>query len=58
VQEGDFETLFAIKHYAKTPLTSKYMVVVYKETSAADGFILTAYFTNHPSEQRKILWKP
>ncbi|MBF0536993.1 MAG: hypothetical protein HQL03_01935 [Nitrospirae bacterium] len=31
IQEGDFGELIAFKHYNRTPLTSKYLVVVYKE---------------------------
>ena len=58
VQEGDAGALLAIRHYATTPLTSKYLVVVYRELSPDDGFILTAYLTRKPSRQRKIIWKP
>lgn len=57
VQKGDFGTLLAIKFYKKTPLTSKYLVVVYKELNKTDGFVLTAYFTNKFSERREIIWK-
>jgi len=58
VQEGDYGTKIAIKHYAHTPLTNKYLAVIYKEISSHDGFVLTAYFTSRPSGRRKILWKP
>lgn len=58
VQEGDSETLIAIKHYDKTPLTKKYCATVYRELSAEDGFILTAYLTNRPASWREIIWKP
>jgi hypothetical protein len=57
VQEGDYTTKIAVKHYLKTPLTNKYLAVIYKELAAGDGFILTAYFTSKLSERRKILWK-
>lgn len=56
IQEGDFETLLAIRFYEKTPMTSKYLVVVYKELDKNDGFVLTAYFTNKESERRDIIW--
>ena len=57
VQRGDFGTLLAVRFYGRTPLTAKYLVVVYKEMNKEDGFILTAYFTNKPSERREIIWK-
>ncbi|OGL43691.1 MAG: hypothetical protein A2161_21705 [Candidatus Schekmanbacteria bacterium RBG_13_48_7] len=57
ILEGDFGELMALKFYSHTPLTKKYLSVVYKELSPADGFILTAYFTNQPSNRRKVVWK-
>ncbi len=57
VQDGDSETLIAVKHYPKTPLTEKYCCVVYRELSEDDGFILTAYFASRPAEWRDVLWK-
>jgi len=57
IQAGDFGGVLAIRHYAQTPLTSKYLVVAYREQSPDDGFILTAYFTSKPSDKRKQLWK-
>jgi hypothetical protein len=33
-----------------------YLVVVYRETSPIDGFIITSYLTNQPVD-RPILWK-
>ena len=58
VQQGDGGALIAIKHYATTPLTSKYCVVVYREVSSLDGFILTAYFATQPSVVRRTIWTP
>ncbi|MFN3740098.1 MAG: hypothetical protein ACK4TF_05425 [Thermodesulfovibrionales bacterium] len=58
IQEGDFGELIAIRYYEKTPLSSKYLVVIYKEVANSDGFVITAYYTNKPSARRKILWKP
>ena len=54
---GDFGELLAVRFYQETPLTQKYLVIAYKEISARDGFIVTAYFTNKPSERRKVVWK-
>jgi hypothetical protein len=58
VQQGDADTLIAIRHYEKTPLTQKYCSVVYRELDEEDGFVLTAYFTSRPAAWRKIVWKP
>jgi len=58
VQEGDFGTLVAVKLYQDTPLGTKHMVVIYKEVSGIDGFVLTAYFTRRPSDTRRVVWKP
>ena len=57
IQEGDNGTLMAIRFYAETPLTSKYLIAVYRETQSTDGFILTAYLASKLSTRRKILWK-
>lgn len=57
IQQGDYGALLAIRFYAETPLTSKYLVVVYRETDRNDGFILTAYFTSRPSANRVTIWK-
>ena len=58
VQQGDVETLIAIRHYDKTPLTRKYCCVVYRELNEDDGFVLTAYFTSRPASWREVVWKP
>ncbi len=42
IQEGDFGELIGIKFFKKTPLTSKYLAVIYKEASNIDGFVITA----------------
>jgi hypothetical protein len=57
VQEGDHGTLLAIRQYPQTSLTQKHVVVVYREVSTTDGFIIMAYLTNHPAAWRKVLWK-
>jgi hypothetical protein len=56
IMDGDYGELLAARFYAKTPLTSKHLVVAYREI-ASDGFILTAYFARRLSERRTILWK-
>ncbi len=57
IQEGDFGVLLAVRFYEKTPLTSKRLVVAYREIDTEDGFVVTAYLTRRPSTQRTMLWK-
>ncbi|MFQ5615307.1 MAG: hypothetical protein ACE5GO_02465 [Anaerolineales bacterium] len=57
IQQGDFDELLAIRFYTNTPLTSKFLVVAYKEVRPDDGFILTAYLARRPSSRRSIIWK-
>lgn len=57
VQTGDFDALMAARRYSKTPLTEKLLVVVYRELGHADGFVLTAYFTNELSKRRQTIWR-
>ena len=58
ILEGDYDEILAVKFYKQTPLTQKYLIVVYKEILAVDGFVVTAYFTREFSKKRRILWKP
>ena len=58
VQEGDFGELLAVKAYEDTPFGPKFLVVVYREISVSDGFVLTAYFTRMPSKSRRKVWSP
>ena len=57
VQEGDFGVLLGARYYSETPLTSKFLVVAYREQGSDDGFVLTAYFATRLSSKRVILWK-
>jgi hypothetical protein len=57
IQRGDFGELMAVRFYPETLLTSKFLVVVYKEINSEDGFILTAYLTSRPSARRETIWK-
>jgi hypothetical protein len=57
IQEGDFGELLAVRFYAETPLTSKYLVVAYREVNAEDGFILTSYLSSRPLARRRVIWK-
>jgi len=57
IQGGDYGEFLAIRYYADTALAGKYLVVVYRELAAYEGFILTAYLTKRPSARRVTLWK-
>lgn len=57
IQVGDSGELIAVRHYADTPLTEKYLVVPYKESPPDEGFVMTAYFTGQYSRRRTIQWK-
>lgn len=57
IQRGDFGTKLAIRFYQGTPLTDKYLVVVYKEINSSDGFIVTAYFATELAKWREVLWR-
>lgn len=43
----------------KLDIASKFIVVVYKETSMSDGFVITAYLSNKEQKftNKIILWK-
>ena len=51
VQKGDFDTLLAAKKH-----DGVYLVVVYRELSASDGFVVTAYRTRR-LRQRDVVWR-
>lgn len=57
VQVGDYGEVLAVRLWPRTPLTTKYLIVPYRETTTAGGFILTAYLTRRPSLRRQTLWK-
>ena len=57
IYEGNNDAKIAIKNFQET--FRKFVVVVYKETSAKDGFIITAHFSDSEQKfkKKKILWK-
>ncbi len=57
IQSGDYGEILAVRHYPVTPLTSKHLIVAYRESAADDGFILTAYLARRPSARREVIWK-
>jgi hypothetical protein len=57
IQQGDFGELLAGRYYSETPLTSKFLMVAYREISSNDGFIVTAYLARRLSTVRAVIWK-
>jgi len=57
IQKGDYGEKLAVRLFDETPLTQKYLVVIYKEEDDKDGFIITAYFTRQTAQWREIVWK-
>jgi hypothetical protein len=55
---GWVDELIALRHYSKTIISKKSVVVVYKESSE-DGFVITAFMTSDPERitRRGILWQ-
>lgn len=58
IVRGEKEEMIALRHYEKTSISTKTMVVIYKE-HADSGFVITAFMTSSPGKiQRKgVLWK-
>lgn len=54
--DGDFGVTLATRFYRRTPLTSKFLVVAYKQLSATDGFVVTAYFARRLPSWRRRIW--
>lgn len=57
IQEGDVGERLTVRHYERTPVTEKFLVVAYREIARTDGFILTAYLTRRPATWRVTAWK-
>lgn len=57
VLQGDFGEKLAVRLYRRTPVSSKRLVVAYREVSLTDGFIITAYFASRAPVWRETLWK-
>lgn len=55
IAAGWLDELLAVRRLRN----GKHLVVVYREISGADGFVITAYFTRRIArlERRKILWR-
>ena len=55
VYDGDVGELFAVSRSG----TSHILVVVYREITADDGFVITAFFTSRVRqiERKRVVWK-
>lgn len=58
IVQGEKNELIAMRHYKKTSISEKNMVVIYKETRD-DGFVVTAFLTSKPDKisKRGLVWK-
>ena len=58
IVEAEKEEMIALRHYDKTSISTKTMVVIYKEQKV-DGFIITAFMTSRPDkiQRKEVLWK-
>ena len=57
IQQGDLGELLAVRFYPETPVSSKFLVAVYREVSPEGGFVLTAYLTSRLSARGPVIWK-
>ena len=57
IYDGNLGGLISIS--VKLEQTNKFIVVIYKEVSLEDGFIITAYLSNKEQkfDKKQILWK-
>ncbi|MEO5673792.1 MAG: PBECR2 nuclease fold domain-containing protein [Chitinophagales bacterium] len=57
IYEGNENGLIAAKSFPE--LSDKFVVIVYLEVSADDGFVITAFVSNKSQEfeKKKVLWK-
>jgi hypothetical protein len=57
IYEGNYNELIAVGRIGNIP--DKFIVVVYKEISLSDGFVITAYLSNKMQsfKKKKIIWK-
>ncbi len=56
--DGGRNELIAIKHYLKTSISEKSVVVVYKEYER-DGFVITAFMMSKPEKiiKKWVIWE-
>src|SRR3990172_12240391 len=52
IVSGTKDEFIAVKHYIKTSISEKHIVVIYKEEEN-DGFVITAFMTSKPEKVNK-----
>jgi hypothetical protein len=57
IYQGNYDELIAVGRIGY--IQDKFIVVVYKEKSFLDGFVITAYISNKMQsfKKKKIIWK-
>ena len=55
VEKDEF---IVIKHYIKTSISEKHVIVIYREQEN-DGFVITAFMTSKPEKiiKKGVIWK-
>ena len=58
IVKGEKDEFIAIKHYDKTSISEKNVIVMYKEQKK-DGFVITAFLTSKPEKimKKEVIWK-
>jgi len=57
IAHGWADELIALKHYGRTSISEKYVVVVYKEDE--EGFVITTFMTSNEDKilRRGVIWR-
>ena len=58
IVSGVKDEFIAVRHYNKTSISEKHVVVIYKEEEN-DGFVITAFMTSKPEKiiKKGVIWK-
>lgn len=57
ILEGDAGALMAVRQLESGPHAHKYLVVVYRQRTDEDGFVVTAYLARRLKAERRIVWR-
>ena len=58
IVSGEKDDFIAVKHYSKTSISEKHVIVIYKEEEK-DGFVITSFMTSKPEKivKKGVIWK-
>ena len=58
IVSGAKDEFIAVRHYIKTSISEKHIVVIYKEEEN-DGFVITTFMTSKPEKviKKGVIWK-